>query len=286
MSGKFRAVFACLLASTGVAISGDFIRVTEDATAARLQTAVTRYEKNGVTVDLVGAVHIADEAYYKALQERFTTYESLLFEMIGGEHLGRQYAADVEGEPAQPKEQDAEAKTFNGLRTIYESVANYLELSGQAEHINYAAANFVHADLTLAEFQEKMRARKESILSFALESAEHNHAQPNSLRLIRAVLAGSANHVKHELIRTLGAGDDQVSSIAGENVIISDRNVRCLEVLGREIAAGRKNLGIFYGAAHFPDMVKRLEALGFKRVKHEWVTAWDIPKRAVARKAS
>ena len=62
-------------------------------------------------------------------------------------------------------------------------------------------------------------------------------------------------------------------------MIISDRNQRCLEVMTREIAAGHKNLGIFYGAAHFPDMEKRLLEQGFKPVKQEWLTAWDIPKK-------
>jgi len=66
-------------------------------------------------------------------------------------------------------------------------------------------------------------------------------------------------------------------------VIITDRNQRCLEVMHRELAAGRGKLGIFYGAAHFPDMEKRLLEQGFKRTRHEWITAWDIPK-AVAKK--
>ena len=61
-------------------------------------------------------------------------------------------------------------------------------------------------------------------------------------------------------------------------VHIGDRNVRCLEVLDRELAAGRKNVGIFYGAAHYPDMQKRLIEQGFTRTNHEWVTAWNVLK--------
>jgi hypothetical protein len=51
--------------------------------------------------------------------------------------------------------------------------------------------------------------------------------------------------------------------------------------MNREIAAGHKKLGVFYGAAHFPDMEKRLLEAGFKRVKQDWLTAWDIPKKEV-----
>ena len=49
----------------------DFLRVDQDEGAARLQTSVTRYEKDGATVDLLGAVHIADQAYYDDLKKRF-----------------------------------------------------------------------------------------------------------------------------------------------------------------------------------------------------------------------
>ena len=53
---------------------------------------------------------------------------------------------------------------------------------------------------------------------------------------------------------------------------------KCLKVLDQQVRAGKKKLGIFYGAAHFPDMEKRLGEAGWKRSKQEWITAWDIPK--------
>ena len=56
------------------ASAGDFIRVDEDDSAARLQTAVTRYEKEGESVELIGAVHIADKAYYQTLTTRFQAH--------------------------------------------------------------------------------------------------------------------------------------------------------------------------------------------------------------------
>ena len=92
------------------------------------------------------------------------------------------------------------------------------------------------------------------------------------------LFSGKANVVKLEIVHTLGQGDDQIGALAGQSVIIDDRNRRCLEVMNREFAAGRKNLGIFYGAAHFPDMQQRLLDQGFKLVKQEWLTAWNIPK--------
>lgn len=56
--------------------------------------------------------------------------------------------------------------------------------------------------------------------------------------------------------------------------------------MNRELAAGRGNLGIFYGTAHFPDMEKRLLDRGFKRTRQQWITAWEIPKAVAKRKAA
>ena len=270
----------------------DFIRVDEDESAARLQTGVTRYEKDGATVDLIGAVHIADKAYYEALNERFKAYDALLFEMIGGEKLGRQPAGEVPGADAPPAAEPAAGpeapaapeRDLSGLRGIYDSVARFLQLSGQSDVIDYRAPNFVHADLTLAEFNQLQDKRNESVLGFALKSAlnadKTTTREPDAAKLLAALLTGKSNLLKLELVHTLGHGDDQIAAFAGESVIISDRNQRCIEVIQREIAAGHRKLGVFYGAAHFPDMEQRLTALGFKRVNHEWITAWDCPKQA------
>lgn len=258
--------------------AGDFIRVDEDGSAARLQTAVTRFEKGGSTVELIGAVHIADKAYYETLNARFKTYDAVLFEMIGGERIAA--AKEAAPEPEEPAPAKKE-KDLSGLHKVYDMAADFLKLTGQVEWIDYTAENFIHADLTTEEFFEMQEDRGESLLGFALKTAKtapEPAKQPNAAKLLAAMLSGKSNLVKLEIVHTLGQGDDQIAAFAGESVIISDRNQRCLEVMDRELASGRKHLGIFYGAAHFPDMEKRLIGQGFKRAKQEWLTAWDIPK--------
>ena len=255
----------------------------EDADAARLQTAVTRYEKDGTTVDLIGAIHIADKAYYAKLTEQFKNYDRLLFEMVGGEKFEKEKNAENAKEDADGGDKDADAKKkkdLSGLHQIYDMAAKFLKLSGQTEGIDYRADNFAHADLTLAEFEQMQKDRGESLLGFAMKANKNaaNAKQPDPAKLLKALLSGKSDAMKLEIVHTLGQGDDQIASFAGESVIITDRNKRCLEVMDREIAAGRGNLGIFYGAAHFPDMEKQLLAKGYKLVKQEWFTAWDIPK--------
>jgi hypothetical protein len=263
------AVFHIVLAAA--ASAGEFIRVDEDDSAARLQTAVTRYDRGDESVELIGAVHIADKAYYQALTARFPNYDALLFEMIGGEKFANHQA------PAA----DADANDLSGLHKIYAMVATFLNLTGQTENIDYTTKNFVHADLTQAEFVRMQADRNESLIGFAMKAGKLDADAPNQpdpAKLLRAMLSGSSNGVKLEIVHTLGRGDDQIAAFAGESVIITDRNQRCVDVVQKELAAGHKHLGVFYGAAHFPDLEKRLLELGFKRTNQEWLTAWDIPK--------
>ena len=257
-----------------LAAENEYIRVKEDEKSAQLQTAVTQFKKEKVTVDLIGAIHIADAQYYQLLNERFKKYDRLLFEMIGGEALGKK---DVEVE----RPEGAVKQDLSLLTRAYNVSADFLQLVGQMDAVDYKAKNFVHADLTLAEFRQLQQVRQESLLSFMLEAgikAPKPEKEPNSMRLLVSILKKDANAVKLELVHVLGQGDEQIGAMDGENVVLTDRNKRCLDVLRREAAAGHHKIGIFYGAAHFPDMVKRLEAMGYQQVGQEWMTAWDVPK--------
>lgn len=252
----------------------DFIRVDEDDKNARLQTSVTTYQKDGVKVDLIGAVHIADEKYFNDLNTLFTKYEVLLFEMVGGDKMEK-------GKKIETKEKkDAQ---FSFLEGMYQTMQDKLELVGQKEHVDYSKENFVHADLSMEEFQKLQKERKESIFSFAMKSAQKKVndkpvKQPGMIKLFKALVTGNANMLKLNLVHTLGQGDDQIAAFAGESVIIGDRNEKCLEVMDDQIAAGKKNIGIFYGAAHFPDMEERMLKSGFKKIGQSWMTAWVMVK--------
>lgn len=265
-----------LVAAGNESWAGDFIRVKETPEAAKLQTAVFGYEKDGVRVDLIGAIHLADRKYYEFLNKYFENYEVLLFEMVGGERLGN--AANRPPEAEKPKKENK----LSGLRTMYQSMEKALSLTGQAAVIDYTAKNFVHADLTMVEFEALQKEKGESILGFIIQSgmnAEKPSRDPDTMRLMRGILTGRSDLVKLEIMHTMAEGDNQMDSLAGENVIISDRNAKCMEVLDREIASGKKKIGIFYGAAHFPDMERHLEEKGFKKISTKWLSAWRVRKR-------
>ena len=65
--------------------------------------------------------------------------------------------------------------------------------------------------------------------------------------------------------------------VSGIPRIVGERNRVAFEVLDKQLAAGKKKLAIFYGAAHLPDMEQRLIKRGFKRTSTKWLKAWWMP---------
>jgi hypothetical protein len=65
----------------------------------------------------------------------------------------------------------------------------------------------------------------------------------------------------------------------GGSVILTERNKAAMNVLENVLKDGKKDIAIFYGAAHMPDLEKRLATLGFKPVATEWRMAWDLTIR-------
>jgi hypothetical protein len=173
-----------------------------------------------------------------------------------------------------------------------------LGLEFQLDGIDYSKANFVHADMDPDTFFRLQKKKGEGIIQLMLKSmqAEMKRQQkgkaraPGMLDLIRAFASkDSARSLKYLFARQMEGMEDIMAGFEGdgESVIVGERNKVCIEVLKKEIKAGKKKLGIFYGAAHMPDMEERLvKELGFSQhggVK--WLTAWDIgEKKAETRK--
>src|SRR5205814_5490068 len=77
------------------------------------------------------------------------------------------------------------------------------------------------------------------------------------------------------------AGDDVGLGPTIGTILVADRNKAALKVLQKEIAKGKKKIGIFYGAAHMPDFEKRLrEDFDLRPRNTQWLTAWDMRLRA------
>jgi len=258
-------------------VPSDFVRFVPVADGGHLDTAITTYKKGEVEVILFGAVHIADSACYDKLNDLFTACDVLLYELVGPEDY----------RPTKDREEG-----FNPLAMLQQGLKNSLELEFQLDGIDYLPTNFVHADMTPQEFEDSMAERGESLLTIMLdmmlsgmerqrEKAESGEAQPaQSFDLVTAFRNGEGRHM---LRMAFAAQLEEVEMMAAggkDGTLLVGRNKKCLKVLEREIAAGRKKIGIFYGAAHLLDMEQRLVGeMGFSKVNHEWIEAWDCRKR-------
>jgi hypothetical protein len=257
-----------------------FIRYVEGETSDSLQTAVVSYESPGkVRVELVGAIHIADKAYYDALNLRFKGYDAVLYELVGPPIHERGKADDLKGR---------ERLAWVGQLQV--KMKEVLNLHGQLEGIDYKAENFVHADMNTTQFTQTQKDKNESFLSLYFKAAmaqkdiqAKNGTNSDAAGLVMLFKLLTAKDGSTGLKRMLAQEFDSVEGImagveSGDGtVLVGERNRVALEVMDKEIAAGKKNLAIFYGAAHLGDMEERLLKKGFKRVKTEWLTAWDLP---------
>lgn len=244
-----------------------FVRYVEETDGGHVDVLVATYRKGDTTLALHAALHIADPEHYAAMQERFTKFDVLLYELI----------ADAATRPHPGMAKD------DGLLTMLQSgMGKGLSLVAQMNSLDYRRPNFVHADMTPEEFTAALdKAGKGAIgdllASQKTEPDREKAAQQRRLDLVAAFRSGRGAHE----VRVMGARlvTEQMTGSDGDgepSVLIEARNERCLAVLQEQLAAGKHALGIYYGAAHMPHLERRLvQDLGLQPVGEEWVMAWD-----------
>lgn len=272
---KTLLVVAALLAA-GTAVAGsdaEFSRVdtTGDGRPRALQLGINHYVRDdGATVDLIGAVHVGDRAYYAGLNARFRDYDALLFELVAPPDADFAHLAD---------------RGKGLLSTTQVGLTKLLGLTFQLDEIDYGQANFVHADLSPSELHDSMVERNESLYVYFwrvfFASIDEYARDPLGLRdleVLSSMIATGERPSMKVLMAYEMTDMRAVRDLLGEDsdsAIVGARNERAIEVLRRELDAGSKRLGIFYGVAHMPDLAERLvDGLGFEHAGTDWVDAW------------
>lgn len=282
---RFTAVALFLLSLATFARADDttaFARIIENEQGQprALQVAIASYAlKSGfrqIRVDLVGAIHIGDRAYYLDLNERFKTYDALLYELIAPKDT------IVERDGSHPKGFISNAQI---------AMKNMLDLSFQLDEVDYGARNFVHADLSPEELSQSMDERGESLYVYfwrLFYAAMNQYAKDplglQDVKKLSATLAsGSDNSFKvliaYELVNA--ENYEEILGVDADSAVIGARNQRAIDVLREQIESGKTNVAVFYGVAHMPDMEQRLmEQLGFAYLGTTWVDAWNLDGQA------
>lgn len=286
-------VLAQLLPAGGLAAEssqsadhGRFVRLArdKDGDPVALEAAIVHYApmdcgKSGPTVDLISAVHVAEPGFYSELNRRFATYDAVLYELVApkGTRI--------------PK--GAKAKNDNPVSAMQNGMTAMLDLQFQLEGIDYTRPNLIHADMSPEQFSRSMRDRNESMLQVFLRmmgyamSKQESAAGASDTKLLLALFSENrALALKRVMAEQMADMEGSLKAINGPDgsTLISERNKVAIEVLGRQIAAGKQKIAIFYGAGHMPDLQKRLrDDYGLVPVDTEWLKAWNLRDKSASK---
>ena len=173
------------------------------------------------------------------------------------------------------------------MGSLQMGMKSMLGLEFQLDCIDYARPNFTHADMTREEFAKSMKDRGESftqlffrMMGQAIAEQSADPARGTDWQLLAALFSKDRElRLKRILAEEFECTGGQLAALEGPDgsTLITERNRKALKVLSRQLEAGKKRLGIFYGAGHLPDMEKRLlEDFGLREVRSRWLTAWSL----------
>ena len=277
----FSRVLCALAIFTAAPVSaqpGEYLRFVDGSNEfeGELQTAIVHFENTeGMRVDLVAAVHLADPGYYQQLNALFADMDAVLFELVID--TGR--------------DNGSSRRAMSTLGVLQTMIGNFLGLAFQLEGIDYTAANFVHADLTSDELQAVMAERNDSFMRtfMALARATPQDPDPDStgnsqtagaMSILQALQSDdSAAALKYLFAQELPRMEslDLAGQLEQELTILGARNARAISVLNRELQEdGNSHIALFYGAAHMPGLARDLRAMGYEEISTRWLTAWAL----------
>jgi hypothetical protein len=258
-----------------------FVRVTEDHQdqPLALQLAIASYSPrtgHDIRVDLISAIHIGDREYYAGLNDRFSNYDALLYELIAPKDI-------------VVSERDSERSGIISNTQIM--MKNMLDLSFQLDEVDYGASNFVHADLTPTELSQSMDERGESLYVYfwrlfyaSIDQYAKDPLGLNDIRMLSAMLSADSDNTFKIMLAYEMTNLDTLQEVLGEDAdsaVIGARNQRAIDVLKSQLDGGAKRVAIFFGVAHMPDMEKRLiNQLDLIYLDTTWIDAWRLDTHA------
>lgn len=253
------------------------IRKNSSGVSDAVETSVASYRTaGGVDIDLISAIHVGEKQYYAQLNSIFQNYDAVLFELIApdGYKLTKNRKESV-------------------ITSVQRDLQEMLDLGYQLDEIDYGRPNFVHADVSPDEFFHDLQSSNFSLWDtinslMSASMAQRKKRDPvQDLKAFLILFREKSNSRTYELRTYLAeqfedAGElvKRLEGVIGD-AIVSKRNSRAISVLKKEIQHGKKRLAIFYGAAHMPDMERRLrEELHAQPGEVKWLCAWALQEEA------
>lgn len=230
-----------------------------------IQTASRTFRRAGSPdIELVGAMHAAEPAYYRSLQQRLSRADLVLYELVVDEE---------DAKVDQAAMQRAEDKS------AFSRLASSLGLISQNRGIDMNKKNFRRCDMTY----QQMIVRLQEEAQQGNSEGKSAHAAKNEFAKLGRVLSGGSwmingvvglvgmNHSLRERVRFMlvaawqESDDDAALHPRLQQLILEDRNEFAMNELAKVLRREKhQRIAIFYGAAHLPDMEKRLLRMGYR----------------------
>ena len=117
-------------------------------------------------------------------------------------------------------------------------------------------------------------------LAIAQQSQQSVQGESTDLDILAALMSEDRpRKLKISLAKQFASMGTMLDGLAGPDgsTLITERNKRALEVLREQQAAGKRKIGIFYGAGHLKDMHERmLKDFELQPLSTVWLEAWNL----------
>jgi hypothetical protein len=208
----------------------------------------------GRRVELIGAVHLAKKSYYQEINRRFRSFDAVLVESVG--------------DPRSKKKEGGSAPSPVFRKIVHEK----FQMVFQQEVVDYDRPYIIHADFTTAGYAE---ARRRHGLG---ERAKGSPDEAALVNLQIEILSRGVTDIQRAFaVEVHDSAQKFPGSRAERQVDVEERERIALDVLERQLAAGKRKLCIFYGSGHLPSLRDELISRGWKLSGVEWLDAWVIP---------
>jgi hypothetical protein len=307
-------------AAHGPANPEPYLRVANPTPdTVELQIAVRSFmpaRRPGPAIWLVGAAHIGESNYFAALQRHLDAQALVLFEGIRSA-ADKNAPLKIPRKSANESTPPPTAPAATGASPLLQvNMAKSLGLVFQLDAIDYERAHFRNSDLTVEQLQALMSPAPARSLQAPSdrrvparqepESADPDNEFSDLLQTMRGTSTfGMIMNALFEfigysprlqaltrlaLIETLGQlkGDLAAGPALPPElqrlmqVLIQERNKSVLADLKTELKAASppRSIAVLYGAAHLPDLEKRLRAeLRYRPVDQQWLPVCSVNTR-------